>query len=93
MPVAVSETGEWGRPPRRPARPSDCQCRLLRSLLISLQQRFASSALGNGIPITDVAEWMGHTSIEETYCAYRHLMPGSITKAVRILDAALWEAA
>ncbi len=36
---------------------------------------------------------MGHTSIEETYCTYRHLMPGSITKAVRILDAALWEAA
>ncbi|MFI9245200.1 tyrosine-type recombinase/integrase [Streptomyces sp. NPDC053086] len=31
---------------------------------------FASNALGNGIPITDVAEWMGHKSIEETY---RHL--------------------
>jgi integrase len=28
---------------------------------------FASNALGSGIPITDVAEWMGHKSIEETY--------------------------
>ncbi|MFI7873403.1 tyrosine-type recombinase/integrase [Streptomyces salinarius] len=53
---------------------------------------FASNALGNGIPITDVAEWMGHKSIEETYRTYRHLMPGSITKAARILDAGLWEA-
>ncbi|MDF9808217.1 integrase [Streptomyces sp. HB372] len=54
---------------------------------------FASNALGNGIPITDVAEWMGHKSIEETYRTYRHLMPDSITKAARILDAGLWEAA
>ncbi|MER6619228.1 tyrosine-type recombinase/integrase [Streptomyces sp. NPDC000931] len=50
---------------------------------------FASNALGNGIPITDVAEWMGHKSIEETYRTYRHLMPGSITKAARILDTGL----
>ncbi|MYS15813.1 tyrosine-type recombinase/integrase [Streptomyces sp. SID4982] len=54
---------------------------------------FASNALGNGIPITDVAEWMGHRSIEETYRTYRHLMPGSITKAARVLDAGLWDAA
>ncbi|MFI0037248.1 MULTISPECIES: tyrosine-type recombinase/integrase [Streptomyces] len=51
---------------------------------------FASNALGSGIPITDVAEWMGHKSIEETYRTYRHLMPGSITKAARVLDAGLW---
>ncbi|MFI9293755.1 tyrosine-type recombinase/integrase [Streptomyces gardneri] len=51
---------------------------------------FASNALGSGIPITDVVESMGHKSIEETYRAYRHLMPGSITKAARILDAGLW---
>ncbi|MFF5925424.1 tyrosine-type recombinase/integrase [Streptomyces hydrogenans] len=54
---------------------------------------FASNALGNGILITDVAEWMGHKSIEETYRTYRHLMPGSITKAARVLDAGLWQAA
>ncbi|MCX4775076.1 tyrosine-type recombinase/integrase [Streptomyces sp. NBC_01285] len=54
---------------------------------------FASNALGRGIPITDVAEWMGHKSIEETYRTYRHLMPGSITRAARILDAGLRQAA
>ncbi|MFZ4158603.1 hypothetical protein ACOZDE_09235 [Streptomyces griseoincarnatus] len=31
--------------------------------------------------------------IEETYRTYRHLMPGSITKVARILDAGLWDAA
>ncbi|MEV0694643.1 tyrosine-type recombinase/integrase [Streptomyces sp. NPDC050388] len=61
--------------------------------MYSFRHYFASNALGNGIPITDVAEWMGHKSIEETYRTYRHLMPGSITKAARILDAGLWEAA
>ncbi|MFI9743034.1 tyrosine-type recombinase/integrase [Streptomyces sp. NPDC052494] len=54
---------------------------------------FASNAPGKGIPITDVPEWMGHKSIEETYRTYRHLMPGSISKAARTLDAGLWEAA
>ncbi|WP_435859931.1 hypothetical protein [Streptomyces narbonensis] len=54
---------------------------------------FASNALGNGIPITDGAEWRGPKSIEETYRTYRHPMPGSLTKAARILDAGLWEAA
>ncbi|GAB2330814.1 hypothetical protein AB0N20_32235 [Streptomyces griseoincarnatus] len=34
---------------------------------------------------------MGHKSIEETYRTYRHLMPGMITKAARILGAGLWE--
>ncbi|MFJ3933984.1 tyrosine-type recombinase/integrase [Streptomyces sp. NPDC090029] len=61
--------------------------------MYSFRHFFASNALGSGIPITDVAEWMGHKSIEETYRTYRHLMPGSITKAARILDAGLWEAA
>ncbi|WP_375061374.1 tyrosine-type recombinase/integrase [Streptomyces carpaticus] len=59
--------------------------------MYSFRHYFASNALGKGIPITDVAEWMGHKSIEETYRTYRHLMPGSITKAARILDTGLWE--
>ncbi|MEU3831374.1 tetratricopeptide repeat protein [Streptomyces microflavus] len=32
---------------------------------------------------------MGHKSIEETYRTYRHLMPGSMTRAARILDTGL----
>lgn len=34
--------------------------------MYGFRRYFASNALGNGIPITDVAERMGHTSIEET---------------------------
>ncbi|MFF4728712.1 tyrosine-type recombinase/integrase [Streptomyces mirabilis] len=50
---------------------------------------FASNCLSNGIPITDVAEWMGHSSIDVTFKTYRHLMPGSIGKAAKLLDAVL----
>ncbi|MFF6783676.1 tyrosine-type recombinase/integrase [Streptomyces sp. NPDC012510] len=57
--------------------------------MYSFRHFFASNALGNGIPITDVAEWMGHKSIEETYRTYRHLLPGSITKAAAVLDEEL----
>ncbi|MGW3341218.1 tyrosine-type recombinase/integrase [Streptomyces sp. NPDC001009] len=50
---------------------------------------FASNCLSNGIPITDVAEWMGHKSLDITFKIYRHLMPGSIGKAAQVLDMAL----
>ncbi|MFF0384120.1 hypothetical protein [Streptomyces sp. NPDC004286] len=50
---------------------------------------FASNCLSNGIPITDVAEWMGHKSLDITFKIYRHLMPGSIGKAAKVLDMAL----
>ncbi|WP_406357218.1 site-specific integrase [Streptomyces sp. NBC_01635] len=57
--------------------------------MYSFRHFFASNSLSHGIPITDVAEWMGHTSIQVTYRTYRHLMPGSITKAATILDEQL----
>ncbi|MFF4732241.1 hypothetical protein ACFY3M_44695 [Streptomyces mirabilis] len=50
---------------------------------------FASNCLSNGIPITDVAEWVGHGSIDVTFKTYRHLMPGSIGKAAKLLDMGL----
>ncbi|MFE7563324.1 tyrosine-type recombinase/integrase [Kitasatospora sp. NPDC057500] len=50
---------------------------------------FASNCLSHNIPITDVAEWMGHRSIDITYKIYRHLMPGSIGRAAKILDLGL----
>ncbi|GAB3176753.1 hypothetical protein GCM10027162_25730 [Streptomyces incanus] len=57
--------------------------------MCSFRHFFASNALSNGIPVTDVAGWMGHTSIQVAYRTYRHLMPGSITKAAMILDEQL----
>ncbi|WP_344282887.1 tyrosine-type recombinase/integrase [Streptomyces hebeiensis] len=57
--------------------------------LYSMRHYFASNCLSNNIPITDVAEWMGHSSIEITFKTYRFLMPGSISKAAKILDSGL----
>lgn len=50
---------------------------------------FASNCLSKRIPITDVAEWMGHNSIDVTFKIYRHLMPGSIGRAAKLLDVGL----
>ncbi|MFJ6518663.1 tyrosine-type recombinase/integrase [Streptomyces filamentosus] len=55
----------------------------------SLRHFFASNCLSRGIPITDVAEWMGHSNINMTYRIYRHLMPASIGRAAKILEAGL----
>ncbi|WP_180357105.1 tyrosine-type recombinase/integrase [Streptomyces sp. TLI_146] len=60
-----------------------------RYTMYSLRHYFASNCLSHGIPITDVAEWMGHKSIEVTYRIYRHLLPGSISRAAKILNDGL----
>ncbi|WP_338693732.1 tyrosine-type recombinase/integrase [Streptomyces sp. Q6] len=60
-----------------------------RYTMYSLRHFFASNCLAMGIPITDVAEWMGHKSIEVTYRIYRHLMPSSIGRAARLLNAGI----
>ncbi|MEU8936361.1 tyrosine-type recombinase/integrase [Streptomyces sp. NPDC048409] len=55
-------------------------------VLYGLRHFFASNCLTHGIPITDVAEWMGHKNIDVTFKIYRHLMPGSISAAARVLE-------
>lgn len=57
--------------------------------IYSLRHFFASNCLSNGIPITDVAEWMGHKSIDVTFKVYRHLMPGTLGQAAKLLDLGL----
>ncbi|MFD7552026.1 tyrosine-type recombinase/integrase [Streptomyces sp. NPDC059816] len=57
--------------------------------LYGLRHFFASNCLAHGIPITDVAEWMGHKSVDITFKVYRHLLPGSISKAAEILNLGL----
>ncbi|CAL9654288.1 hypothetical protein SUDANB15_06705 [Streptomyces sp. enrichment culture] len=51
-------------------------------VVYGLRHFFASNCL----PITDVADWMGHRTIEIAFRIYRHLMPGSISKAAKILN-------
>ncbi|PJN25670.1 site-specific integrase [Kitasatospora sp. CB02891] len=55
-------------------------------VLYGFRHFFASNCLTHNIPITDVAEWMGHRSIDVTFKIYRHLMPGSISRAAEVLN-------
>lgn len=50
---------------------------------------FASNCLAQGIPLTDVADWMGHRNIAVTFQIYRHLLPGSISKAAKLINMGL----
>jgi integrase len=58
-------------------------------VIYSMRHFFASNCLSQGIAITDVAEWMGHKSIEITFKTYRHLMPGTLGQAAKLLDLGL----
>ncbi len=55
-------------------------------VIYSYRHFFASNCLTHNIPITDVAEWMGHKNIDVTFKTYRHLMPGAISTAATILN-------
>jgi len=55
---------------------------------------FASTLLSRGVPITDVARWMGHKDIREAYNTYSHFMPEAEDRGLAVLDAeyAEWSA-
>ena len=57
----------------------------------SLRHLYASTALAEGIPITEVSRWLGHKSIEVTHQIYGHLVPSSLDRARTALDAAYQE--
>lgn len=52
----------------------------------SLRHVFASVALSQGVPITDVSHWLGHRNIQTTYGIYGHLVPSSWDRARDALD-------
>lgn len=52
----------------------------------SLRHAFASALLANGVPITDVAVWLGHRNISVTYSIYAHLIPSAVIRARNVLD-------
>jgi Phage integrase family len=54
----------------------------------SLRHLYASTALAEGIPITEVSRWLGHKSIEVTHQIYGHLVPSSFDRARNALDHA-----
>ncbi|MEU3498318.1 site-specific integrase [Kitasatospora cineracea] len=66
---------------------SDGTCEIPEGMVLyGFRHFFASNCLAHNIPITDVAEWMGHRSIDVTFKIYRHLMPGSISRAAQVLN-------
>jgi integrase len=61
----------------------------------SLRHAFASALLAHGVPITDVATWLGHQGIEVTFSIYGHLVPSAAARGRDVLDAEYrdWSAA
>src|SRR5487761_106055 len=53
----------------------------------SLRHAFVSALLSRGVPITDVAAWLGHRNINVTYATYGHLVPSSLRRAQEVLNA------
>jgi integrase len=53
----------------------------------SLRHAYASTMLRNGVPITELAHYLGHRSIEVTHRIYGHLLPSAAAVARAALDA------
>lgn len=52
-----------------------------------LRHTYASIALANGVPITDVSRWLGHRDIRLTHRVYGHLVPGASYRAAAVIDS------
>lgn len=52
----------------------------------SLRHAYASALLSNGVPITEVAAWLGHRNIAVTYQTYAHLIPSAASRGRSVLD-------
>ncbi len=53
-----------------------------------LRHTFASTALAEGVPISEVSRWLGHESITTTVDLYGHLVPEASNRARTALDNA-----
>ncbi|GAA4219477.1 hypothetical protein GCM10023075_03600 [Streptosporangium album] len=53
-----------------------------------LRHTFASTALAEGVPISEVSRWPGHESITTTVDLYGHLVPEASERARTALDHA-----
>jgi integrase len=53
-----------------------------------LRHTFASTALAEGAPISEVSRWLGHKSITTTVDLYGHLVPEASGRARDALDRA-----
>jgi hypothetical protein len=51
-----------------------------------LRHMYASDLLAGGIPITDVAKFLGHQNIQITFDTYGHLAPSAMDRARDVFD-------
>jgi integrase len=59
-----------------------------RSGTHDLRHTFASTALAEGVPISEVSRWLGHRSITAIVDLYGHLVPEASGRARDALDKA-----
>ncbi|MEU9795021.1 site-specific integrase [Streptomyces sparsogenes] len=52
-----------------------------------LRHFFASAALSRGVPVHEVAEWLGHTDPRVTYQMYSHVMPDAPERLRVLMDS------
>jgi integrase len=57
----------------------------------SIRHGYASTLLAAHVPITDLAQWLGHRDIRETYATYGHLVPSAWSAGREALEQA-WAA-
>lgn len=53
-----------------------------------LRHTFASTALAEGVPVSEVSRWLGHESITTTVDLYGHLVPEASQRARTAMDKA-----
>lgn len=56
-----------------------------RFMPLSLRHAFAWTLLLRNVRVSDVAEWLGHKSINVTFAAYGHLIESSLVRAAGVL--------
>ncbi|MEU7149695.1 tyrosine-type recombinase/integrase [Streptomyces sp. NPDC045456] len=54
-----------------------------------LRHFFASAALSRGVPVNEVAAWLGHTDPKVTYQMYGHVMPDAPERMRSVMDSVL----
>ncbi|MGW7303094.1 tyrosine-type recombinase/integrase [Streptomyces sp. NPDC054829] len=52
-----------------------------------LRHFFASAGLSKGVPVTDMAEWLGHRDPRITHQTYAHVMPDAPERLRSLMDA------
>ena len=51
----------------------------------SLRHGYVSALLSRGVPLTDIAPWVGHRDISKLYKVYGHLLPNAQDRALAVL--------